>query len=78
MNSINGLVLEEYFQQIFNVIMGTNVAPILENIYLARLEKLLLEKCKMDKHLFGQFCLEGLSMMVLASQKETEKSLIIG
>ena len=34
----------EYFQQIFRVIMGTNVAPILANIYLAKLEKLLLEK----------------------------------
>ena len=31
----------EYFQQIFGVIMGTNVAPILANIYLARLELML-------------------------------------
>ena len=38
----------EYFQQIFGVIMGTNVAPILANIYMARLETLLKEKCKMD------------------------------
>ena len=29
---------EEYFQQIFGVIMGTNEAAILANIYLARLE----------------------------------------
>ena len=31
----------EYFQQIFGVIMGTNVAPILANIYyMARLEQI--------------------------------------
>ena len=41
----------EYFQQSFGVIMGTKVAPILANIYLARLDKLLLEKCKTDKKL---------------------------
>ena len=41
----------EYFQQIFGVIMGTNVAPILANIYLAILEKLLKDKCKFDKKL---------------------------
>ena len=29
----------EYFQQIFKVIIGTHVAPILANIYLAKLEK---------------------------------------
>ena len=36
----------EYFQQIFGVIMGTNVAPILAHIYMATLEKLLKEKSK--------------------------------
>ena len=36
----------EYFQQIFGVIMGTNVAPILANIYMATLENLLKEKSK--------------------------------
>ena len=41
----------EYFQQIFGVIMGTNVAPILANIYMARLEQILKEKCKMDPKL---------------------------
>ena len=34
----------EYFQQIFGIIMGTNVAPILANLYLAKLEKILKEK----------------------------------
>ena len=35
---------KKYFQQIIGVIMGTNIAPILANIYLTKLEKLLLEK----------------------------------
>ena len=39
----------EYFQQIFGGIMGTNVAPILTNIYLAKLEKLLRGKSKTNK-----------------------------
>ena len=29
---------KEYFQQIFDIIMGTNVGPILANIYMAMLE----------------------------------------
>jgi len=41
----------EYFQQIFGVIMGTNVAPILANIYLAKLEQILFEKSKTDSKL---------------------------
>ena len=40
----------EYFQQNFGVIFGINVAPILVNIYLAKLEKLLSEKCKTDEN----------------------------
>ena len=31
----------EYFLQIFGIIMGTNVAPILANLYIAKLEKIL-------------------------------------
>ena len=38
----------EYFQQIFGIIMGTNVAPMLANLYLAKLEKILKEKTKND------------------------------
>ena len=38
----------KYFPQIFGVIMSTNVAPILANIYMAKLEMLFQEKCKMD------------------------------
>ena len=41
----------EYFQQIFRVIMGTNVAPILANLYMAQLETLLKEKGKTDSKL---------------------------
>ena len=46
----------EYVRQIFGVIMGTNVAPILANIYLAKLEKFLKEKCKTDKKLIWPIC----------------------
>ena len=41
----------EYFQQIFSVIMGTNVASILANMYMAKLENLLKEKCKTNKRI---------------------------
>jgi len=54
----------EYFQQIFGVIMGTNVAPILANIYMAKLENLLKEKSKTNKKiiwpiLFKRFIDDG-------------------
>ena len=54
----------EYFQQIFGVIMGTNVAPILANIYMAKLENLLKEKSKTNKKiiwpiLFKRFINDG-------------------
>ena len=38
----------EYFQKSVGIIMGTNVAPILANLYLAKLEKNLREKTKHD------------------------------
>ena len=41
----------EYFQQIFGLIMGTNVAPILTNIYMAMLENELKVKCETDSKL---------------------------
>ena len=41
----------EYFQQIFGLIMGTNVAPILTNIYMAMLENELKKKCCSDPKL---------------------------
>ena len=44
----------EYFQQFFGFIMGTNIAPILAYIYMARLETILKEKCKMDNKLKWQ------------------------
>ena len=54
----------EYFQQIFGVIMGTNVAPILANIYMAKLENLLQVKSKTNKKiiwpvLFKRFINDG-------------------
>ena len=42
---------KEYFQQIFGIIMGTNLAPILANIYLAMLQEELKNKCKQDINL---------------------------
>ena len=50
----------EYFQQIFGVIMGTNVAPILANIYTARLEQILREKWP---RLFKRFIDDGFGIM---------------
>ena len=41
---------KEYFQQIFGIIMGTNLAPILANLYLAMLQE-LKKKCTNDKNL---------------------------
>ena len=38
----------EYFQQIFGIIMGTNLAPILANLYLAMLQEELEKKCTHD------------------------------
>ena len=48
--------------------MGTNVAPILANIYMARLEQILKEKCKMDPKLkwpclFKRFIDDGFGIM---------------
>ena len=37
---------KEYFRQIFGIIMGTNLAPILANLYLAMLQEELKNKCK--------------------------------
>ena len=42
---------KEYFQQIFGIIMGTNLAPILANLYLAMLQEELKRKCKHDEKL---------------------------
>ena len=41
----------EYFQQIFGLIMGKNVAPIFTNTYMAMLENELKAKCKTDPKL---------------------------
>ena len=62
--------------------MGTNVAPILANIYLAKLEKLLLEKCKTDKKLiwptlFRRFINDGFGV-TKGSKKEFEYWEVLG
>ena len=48
--------------------MGTNVAPILANIHMARLEQILKEKCKTDPKLkwpclFKRFIDDGFGIM---------------
>ena len=64
----------KYFQQIFGYIMGTNVAPILTNIYMAILENELKMKCKTDPQILsGQFFLSVSLMMVLVLPKEIGK-----
>ena len=48
----------EYFQQIFGVMMGTNVAPILATIYMAKLENLLQEKSKSNRKIICSVLLQ--------------------
>ena len=45
---------KEYFQKIFGIIMGTNLAPILANLYLAMLQEELKTKCKHDAKLLKE------------------------
>ena len=59
---------KEYFQQIFGIIMGTNLAPILANLYLAMLQNELKNKCVHDKKLkwpilFQRFIDDGFGIM---------------
>jgi hypothetical protein len=59
---------KEYFQQIFGIIMGTNLAPILANLYMAMLQEELKRKCKHDKKLkwpslFLRFIDDGFGIM---------------
>ena len=63
---------KEYFQQIFGIIMGTNLAPILANLYLAMLQEELKNKCKHDvklkwPKLFLRFIDDGFG--ILKAQK---------
>ena len=59
---------KEYFQQIFGIIMGTKLAPILANLYLAMLQEELKKKCIQDKKLkwptiFQRFIDDGFGIM---------------
>ena len=59
---------KEYFQQIFGIIMGTNLAPILANLYLAMLQEELKKKCVNDQKLkwpklFLRFIDDGFGIM---------------
>ena len=59
---------KEYFQQIFGIIMGTNLAPILANLYLTMLQEELKKKCLHDSKqkwpkLFFRFIDDGFGIM---------------
>ena len=45
--------------------MGTDVAPILANIYMARLENLVKKKYKTNERKLGHFYLKDLVMTLL-------------
>ena len=50
--------------------MGTHVAPILANIYMATLENLLKEKRKQTKKSFGRYYLKDSLTMDLELTKQ--------
>ena len=59
---------KEYFQQIFGIIMGTNLALILANLYLAMLQEELKKKCANDHKIkwpkpFLRFIDDGFGIM---------------
>ena len=58
---------KEYFQQIFGIIMGTSLGPILANLYLARLQEELQKKWIHNKKLKWQFSSKDSLEMVLVS-----------
>ena len=71
---------KEYFQQIFGIIMGTNLAPILANLYLAMLQEELKNKCKHDvklkwPKLFLRFIDDGFGIFE-GTKKEIEYWII--
>ena len=58
----------EYFQQIFGIIIGTNSAPVLANLYLAMFQEELKKKYVHDKKLkwpilFQRFIGDGFRIM---------------
>jgi hypothetical protein len=68
----------EYFQQIFGIIMGTNLAPILANLYLAMFQEELKKKCVHDKKLNGQFSSKDSLMMVWHHKWKKTRRRILG
>ena len=63
----------EFFQQIFGLIMGTNVAPILTNMYMATLENELKVKCETDSKLIWPVLFKRFIDDSLVLPKEFEK-----
>ena len=68
---------EDFFLQILGIVMGTNLAPIFANIYMAILEEELYIRCK-NKIWNGLKCTNDLLTMVSASSKATKKNLLNG
>ena len=66
----------EYFQQIFRLIMWTNVAPILTNIYLAMLENESKAKCINDPKLIWPILLKRFIDVVFSITKGDQKDVI--
>ena len=68
---------EEFFMQITGIVMGTNLAPILANIYMAMLEEEFYIICT-QKTSHGLKCLKDSSMMVSESLKATKNNFLDG
>ena len=68
----------KYFQQIFGLIMGTNIGPILTNIYMALLENELKTNAKQTLNSSDQFFFNVLLMMGLLLTQVFVKILSVG
>ena len=57
---------QEFFQQIFGVIMGTNVTPIVANIYIwQNWKKSYKKNVQQTQNLYGQYVMSDSLTMVL-------------
>ena len=66
------------FNKFFGIAMGTNVAPYLANLFLAKLEKILQEKTKNAQKWSGQSCLNVSLMTDLTLLKDQNPRWNIG
>ena len=58
----------EFFQQFFGIIIGTNVAPILANLYLAMLQQELETVCKTKNMKSPTFYKRGFGILLQQKQ----------